>query len=383
MKIGIWARQENPLWVAGSIYQENLIASLRLIDEDVSTCLLVKPGKIPPIHAEWSKDLEIVELPARTSLIDRALGRLRRTLPLRDRRLDACFRAAGIDVVFGNLLRQGRLGTPWLTRITDFQFLHLAENFSAAEVAVRKRGALATTAAAARILVSGPCVFEDFKQVAPRQTHKVSIVPFVSLFPQDYYDQDPEDTVAGYHIQHPFFLVPTQWWTHKNHRVIFEAASRLIAEGYDWHWVFTGTLYDHRAPDYYSELLQQIAALGLQRHVTLLGFLPREQQVQLLRAADCIVQASLFEGFSISVEDAKTLGQRIVLSDIPAHRERNPENALFFDPTSPQELTEKLITVARGELTPKGSEDAGRQAAIARARKFGGDFYAACRQALA
>ncbi len=39
--------------------------------------------------------------------------------------------------------------------------------------------------------------------------------------------------------------------------------------------------------------------------------------------------------------------------------------------------------LVRGEVPPGGPEDVGRAAALARARKFGGDFVAACRAALA
>ncbi len=168
MKIGIWARQENLTWVAGSIFQANLIASLRMIDEDVSVCLLVKRRTAPPpIPAEWSRNLDVVELPGNVSLLERGLARLRQTLPLRNRRLDACLSSAGVDIVFGNLLRQGPLDTPWLAWITDFQYLHFPENFSPEEVRYRKEVALETVKNAARTLLNGPCVFADFKQIAP------------------------------------------------------------------------------------------------------------------------------------------------------------------------------------------------------------------------
>ena len=41
------------------------------------------------------------------------------------------------------------------------------------------------------------------------------------------------------------------------------------------------------------------------------------------------------------------------------------------------------MSVVRGEVAPGGPEDAGRDAALARARRFGKNFYAACREALA
>jgi hypothetical protein len=42
------------------------------------------------------------------------------------------------------------------------------------------------------------------------------------------------------------------------------------------------------------------------------------------------------------VEDARALGKRLLLSDIPVHREQNPDGALYFDPHAPEQLADLL-----------------------------------------
>ena len=65
----------------------------------------------------------------------------------------------------------------------------------------------------------------------------------------------------------------------------------------------------------------------------LLGF-------KLFRRAAAVIQPSLFEGWSALVEDARTLGKRIYVSDIPVHREQQPTDGVFFHPDRPEELAE-------------------------------------------
>jgi hypothetical protein len=37
----------------------------------------------------------------------------------------------------------------------------------------------------------------------------------------------------------------------------------------------------------------------------------------------------------VTVEETKSIGKTIVLSDIPIHREQAPASALYFDPSTP------------------------------------------------
>jgi glycosyltransferase involved in cell wall biosynthesis len=60
-----------------------------------------------------------------------------------------------------------------------------------------------------------------------------------------------------------------------------------------------------------------------------------------------LINPSLFEGWSSTVEEAKSLGKMILLSDIPVHREQNPQRSLFFGCNDPRELADALIQVQK------------------------------------
>ena len=45
------------------------------------------------------------------------------------------------------------------------------------------------------------------------------------------------------------------------------------------------------------------------------------------------------------VEDTRAIGRPIILSDIPVHREQDPENAYYFNPESVENMIDCLTRV--------------------------------------
>jgi len=54
---------------------------------------------------------------------------------------------------------------------------------------------------------------------------------------------------------------------------------------------------------------------------------------------------SLFEGFGLSVDEARSTGKKILLSDIPVHREQDVPQGVFFDPRNVEDLAKKLESI--------------------------------------
>jgi len=61
-----------------------------------------------------------------------------------------------------------------------------------------------------------------------------------------------------------------------------------------------------------------------------------------MQAAAAVVNPSLFEGWSTSVEEAKSLAVPMVLSDLRVHREQTDDCGVFFDPYQPESLVGAL-----------------------------------------
>jgi len=99
------------------------------------------------------------------------------------------------------------------------------------------------------------------------------------------------------------------------------------------------------------------------------GMIPYPHLALLMRASVAMLNASLFEGWSTTVEEAKSLGTPLILSDIDVHREQIGDNAAYFDRTSASSLADVISSVEpksveeRDDLSRKAREDAHRRVA--------------------
>jgi len=96
-----------------------------------------------------------------------------------------------------------------------------------------------------------------------------------------------------------------------------------------------------------------------------------------MRVAGAVINPSLFEGWSTTVEEAKSMGVPMLLSDIGVHREQAEGRASFFDPHAPETLADLLVAF---EPLPQADREAllGRAAVDAahRVARFADDFCA-------
>src|SRR5258706_12687879 len=104
---------------------------------------------------------------------------------------------------------------------------------------------------------------------------------------------------------------------HKNHLTVFKALRRLREQGLRPVVVCSGSLVESRRPDYINELLGALSLWDLRDQVILLGVVPHDHILMLMRQAISVLNASLFEGFGMSVSECISLGKGMVLSDLP------------------------------------------------------------------
>jgi hypothetical protein len=64
-----------------------------------------------------------------------------------------------------------------------------------------------------------------------------------------------------------------------------------------------------------------------------------------MRQAVCVLNASVFEGFGLSLAESTYLGKRALVSDLPAHHGQNPPDAVYFDPHDVETLADKMAEI--------------------------------------
>ena len=110
---------------------------------------------------------------------------------------------------------------------------------------------------------------------------------------------------------------------------------------------------------------KRLAELNLGEQVRLLTDIDDEQLRRLYGRAAAFVYPSLYEGFGIPLLEALACGCPVVASDIPSTREVAADCAIYFDPTSSENLRAVLERVVAD-----GPNEAHRAAGIARAALF-------------
>jgi glycosyltransferase involved in cell wall biosynthesis len=279
-----------------------------------------------------------------------------------------------------------RAPVPTIGWIPDFQHRHWPGFYSKASLASRDRAYRQLAERSRLILLSSESARTDLAGFLPEHTAKARVLPFPSLFafhPPEA--ADPHATVAKYRLPEKFALVANQFWQHKNHRVVVEAAALLKSRGIQLPVVMTGQPSDFRDPQNrtVSELLQRIAEAGLAGQVTVLGQVAYPELIALMRAAAVMVQPSQSEGWSTVVQDGKALGRPLICSGIATHREQAPEALGFFEWDRPDELAE-LIGRHWDALTPgpdmaREAECIGREQEFA--RQHGRKLFQICEEA--
>ena len=73
-----------------------------------------------------------------------------------------------------------------------------------------------------------------------------------------------------------------------------------------------------------------------------LGLVPREDMLTLMSACVAVINPSKFEGWSTTVEEAKYMGKRLILSNLPVHIEQEPADSIFLDVSDVESLSAAL-----------------------------------------
>jgi glycosyltransferase involved in cell wall biosynthesis len=327
-----------PHWMAGVTYVEMLARSAQYIDPSrrPELHLVADPASLP--HVE-------LHLPF-LSLFKGILLLLPPGMdagPFRSSVLTICM---GREELFRNIdFYYPVIGDAWeqcaASWIPDFQHRLLPDFFSAEERAQRDAAFGRVARQAGTVVLSSERVKRDFERFYPESTARTHVLRFFS-FTGSPLPGDARETARKYGLPERYLLCCNQFWMHKDHATLFKAIARLRQSGADVPVVCTGSTSDYRSSGYFDSLRGLLDSLGIADRVTILGMIPREDQIQIIRRSCALVQPSLFEGWSSIVEDAKSLGKTIFLSDLDVHKEQAPSDGRFFKAGDPASLAQAL-----------------------------------------
>jgi glycosyltransferase involved in cell wall biosynthesis len=338
-------------WVGGYNYQLNLFAALARH----------YPGRIVPVLFAGTGDseaelaplsnisgVEVVQSEAFKSFDRRSEGVAATLLTGIDRSAANAFRASRIDVVFEVARFFGwRLPIPVLAWFPDFQHLRLPGLFSSVVRWRRDLGFRVQIASRRSILLSSESALTDFRAEYPGVSNPVAVARFATEPAADLLTADAAAVIAEHRLPEKFFFLPNQFWRHKNHLLVIEALTILKQRGVEVVVAASGSTVEPRMSDHFSGLMRGVAERGIEANFCYLGMIPLAHVYALLRRSMALINPSRFEGWSTTVEEAKSFGVPMILSDIPVHREQAGAGARYFGVDDARALAEHLAAVSR------------------------------------
>ena len=339
------------VWTGGHNYQNNLFAAL------ARYC----PGEIIPVMFAGMNDdplelaatkrisgVEMVQSSAFAAFDRRRSGLVAALAYGIDRSAAAEFRLQRIDLVFEAARFFGwRLPFPALAWFPDFQHRRLPQLFPRAARWQRDLGFRAQIASGRCIMLSSETALRDCGKFYPGLTNNISVVRFATQPPPELLTANPTDVLAHYRLPLKFCYLPNQFWRHKNHQVVVDALTILRKRNCDVVVAATGSAEDPREPHYFDGFMKEVQNRGLEKNFRYLGMIPLDHVYALLRMSAALVNPSCLEGWSTTVEEAKSFGVPMILSDIDVHREQTAGTARYFGINDPEALADHLSGVSQ------------------------------------
>ena len=347
-------------WKGGINFFRNLICAL----DTVERCRIAPVIITSLPKEEWNALPDRLRLcetvqyaPPTNRLVSIINNKIRQHLNL-DIHLAAFMRSNSIDLI-SHATGLCHAMTPTLCWIPDFQHIKRPDFFSAEEVAARTAAQSKLCRNAAGIILSSQDALSDLASFCPEGAKRAVVLRFVAPAPSPDTLLDSRELADKYDLPDLFFHVPNQFWKHKNHPLILEALHELKKQGRPMHVICTGDTTDHRHPDHYQNILDTVKRLDLDENFRSLGVIPYSDVMSLMYHSVAVINPSHFEGWSSTVEESKSMGKRVILSDLPVHIEQSPERSIYIRQDDARDLAEAMVKVMDTYDTTE--EDAARK----------------------
>jgi glycosyltransferase involved in cell wall biosynthesis len=332
-------------WTFGTVYLNDLIKSLKQYGPKNYNFFIFVPHSYTEKLPDVGNDVKIIwsdEVEKKASRNPISIGyhsiinRIFKKKSIRN------LKKHNIDILFSQLIDYPIKNVKTLSWLPDFQHIPFPEMFSNHECQERNKIFKNAAKYSSRVILISEAAKRDFQAFAPEYLNKVRVYPPISLIDPTIYDIPLSSIVNRYDLPEKYIFLPNQFWKHKNHSIVFKAIKILKERGVKVYFVCAGNACDYRHLAYFSILNRKISECKLRDQIIYIGIIPRTDVLLLMRQSVCLINPSLFEGFGFTVDEARTLGKKIIASDIPPHREQDPPEAIYFNPCDAEELADKI-----------------------------------------
>ena len=365
MRVGILLGSLDPAAGGGYTFQSDVFDALLAIGEQSRHffVLLCHPETAAKLPHKLPSNAEVVALDIEPAAPRGLLARHRPAS--KPRPLDEQLCAARVDFVWqfgapGQVLEvpymvvvwdlQHRL-QPWFPEVSaDGNWQHRENIYSS--VLGRASAVIVGTEA-------GKAEVERFFRVDPS---RILIMPHPTPRFASAAEEKRQPVRERYGLSGDYLFYPAQFWAHKNH-VNLLLALELLQTRFDRpiRAAFVGA--DHGNLGHVRSVTER---LGLSDRVHFLGFVPRDDLVDLYREAFALCYVTFFGPENLPPLEAFALGCPVIASDVSGAREQLGDAVLFVDPGSPEKIAEAVMRLEREQGLRRQLIDAGHKIAVGR-----------------
>lgn len=329
-------------WMGGIIYAINLVKTLNRLDDNdkPEIFLFYNPNLVKFLEEFKYPYLKLIEWEF-PSIIQ---GNIKSWLLRKNIFYDDLINNYHIEVIYpaNSFPVKNKTQAKIVAWFADLQHKYYPEFFSKMTIFHRNLRLFLMLRNASDLIVSSQAVKNDFsKFYSLRKDLKMHVFHFTSVN-DDYPNININDLRIKYDLPEKYFLVSNQFHKHKNHKVILQATATLKNKGIIIKLAITGKFPSASNSPYMTELHQIIDENKLQNQISMLGIIPRSDQLKIMSHAQAVIQPSLFEGWSTVIEDAISLQVPVVASNLDVNIEQLGDKGIYFDPHDQDKLAKIL-----------------------------------------
>ena len=324
-------------WFGGTNLIKNLIYCIKNYSNNKIEPVLIVSESLSSKDLREFKNIKLIKTNLfNQSLIKRIFQKIEILFFGKSKKIDLFLKKKNIklishsNVLAYNFLTGKNSDIKCLSWIVDFQYLYYPNYFRNNTKILRNLNINFCATHSSRILLSSYDAQQDLKKVSKKAFKKSAVSQFYFQSPKPSEILSLNQLTKKFNLERKFFYMPNQYWSHKNHITVLKSLKYLKDKNINFTVVSTGHSHDHRNNSYFNEIFDFIKNNRLEKNYRYLGIVKYNEVLSLIYHSISLINPSQFEGRHSSVEQARSIGKKIILSDINIHREQSPPRSSFF-----------------------------------------------------
>ncbi len=344
-------------WLGVSNYYKNFLNSINNIKNSKIKPIIITDYHFTKDEKLFFKGVKIIK----THLVDRKsrgkkiINNLLISIFGRNIFLDNFLKKNNINIISHTSYLGKNSNIISLKWFPDFQEIHLPELFNSKQILARSYDIKMAAKHSTKIIISSISVKNDLKKINNQAYEKGLIFKHVNEIIKPEKLKNYHYLKKKYSLKKKYFFLPNHFWKHKNHIVVLKALNH-IKKKLNFEIISSGNITDYRFPNHFEYLKNYIKEKKLENYFRILGVVPFEDVLCLMKYSVGIINPSLSEGWSNTVDQANCYGRKILLSDIKVHKEQKPFRGVYFKKHNHKDLASKLIKVSSLKIKQKAEK---------------------------